>query len=614
MNQKIIYKNFLITSLCLFALGSCMNPIQQGNILTITTSSGVSQGTLNKNVVTWEDIPYAVPPEGDLRWKAPRALISPESNIQPQDGNGCLQEASIYAGIQGEGIVGQEDCLYLDIKAPVNNLNKSLPVMFWIHGGGNTSGVKDYYDFSELIREHEVLVVTINYRLGPMGWFTHPAIQGLQNGIDKTSNFGTLDIMEALKWVRTNIQNFGGDPNNITIFGESAGGNNVLSLLASPMGNGLFHKAISQSGYTTSFTKEEAIGVNQKGTIVNRLGSDLVLSSYDLSGYGSIKNLFNNDPNQYAEEYQRYLRSIDGKAFLEIYEKLSQDTYDRLPLLTRDGIVTHIDGVSAGLAASAEKNNIPVIAGSNKDELSLWLGSNRYFVNASYPLTKLVPIPKIEFKREDLYKLWVNTRSLGWKLRGVDEPLMELEKAGYDSLYAYRFDWDDQSSSYFADFPNLIGAAHGFEISFITGDFKFGPIGRFVYPEGELRDQMQETMMQAWTSFAKTGIPNTGKSQEWKKFNSVDRSFMKLDSDEYLSTDKEILSLEFITENVRLSSVGTLLEKCLLIQETFFNIGDYLEDEFNKWNQGACKQFDMDLERKKIESDLIEEYGSATIY
>ena len=84
---------------------------------------------------------------------------------------------------------------------------------------------------------------------------------------------------------------------------------------------------------------------------------------------------------------------------------------------------------------------------------------------------------------------------------------MELEKAGFTSLYAYRFDWDDQVSSYFADFPSLIGAAHGFEISFITGDFKFGPIGRFVYPKGELRDQMKETMMQAWTSFAKTGVP-----------------------------------------------------------------------------------------------------------
>jgi len=614
MNQKIIYKNFLITLLCLFALGSCMNPIQQGNVLTITTSSGVSQGTLNKNVVSWEDIPYAIPPVGDLRWKATRALISPESNIQPQDGNGCLQEASIYAGIQGEGIVGQEDCLYLDIKAPVNNLNQRLPVMLWIHGGGNTSGVKDYYDFSELIREHQVIVVTINYRLGPMGWFTHPAIQGLQNGIDKASNFGTLDIMEALKWVQTNIQNFGGDSENITIFGESAGGNNVLSLLASPMGNGLFHKAISQSGYTTSFTKEEALGLNQKGTVVNQLGSDPVLTSFDSSGYGRIKNLFNQDPQKYAEEYQRYLRSIDGKALLEAYEKLSKDTYDRLPLLTRDGIVTHINGVSAGLASSREKNNIPVIAGSNKDELSLWLGSNRYFVNASYPFTKLVPIPKIEFKREDLYKIWVKTRSLGWKLRGVDEPLMELEKAGYNSLYAYRFDWDDQVSSYFADFPNLIGAAHGFEISFITGDFKFGPIGRFVYPKGELRDQMKETMMQAWTSFAKTGVPNTGKSQEWKKFNSKDRSFMKLDSDENLSIDKEILSLEFITENVRLSPVGTLLEKCLLVQETFFNIGDYFEKEFLEWNQGACKKFDMDFERKKIETDLIKEYGSATVY
>ena len=613
MNQKIINKNFLITLLCFFVLGSCMNPIQKGNVLTITTSSGVSQGTFNKNVVTWEDIPYAIPPVGDLRWKAPRALISPESNIQPQDGNGCLQEASIYAGIQGEGIVGQEDCLYLDIKAPVNNLNRMLPVMFWIHGGGNTSGVKDYYDFSDLIHEHQVIVVTINYRLGPMGWFTHPAIQGLQNEIDKASNFGTLDIMEALKWVQSNIQNFGGDPENITIFGESAGGNNVLSLLASPMGNGLFHKAISQSGYTTSFTKEEALGINPKGTVINQLGSDPVLSSFDSSGYGRIKNLFNQDPQKYAEAYQRYLRSIDGKALLETYAKLSKDTYDRLPLLTRDGIVTHINGVSAGLANSREKNNIPVIAGSNKDELSLWLGSNRYFVNASYPLTKLIPIPKIEFKRKDLYKLWVKTRSQGWKLRGVDLPLMELEKAGYNSLYAYRFDWDDQVSSYFADFPDLIGAAHGFEISFITGDFKFGPIGRYVYPKGELRNQMKETMMQAWASFAKTGIPTTGKNQEWKKFDSQDRVFMKLDSDEYLSLGKEILSLKFITENVRLSPVGTLLEKCLLVQETFFNIGDYLEDEFMKWNQGACQQFDMDFERKKIETDLIEEFGSATV-
>src|SRR6056300_1052092 len=609
MNKRLTDKYLFINILYLFIIGSCMNPIQQGISLTVTTSSGVTEGVITRNVITWEDIPYALPPEGDLRWRAPRPLVSPESKIISQEGNGCLQEASIYAGIQGKGIVGQEDCLYLDIKAPLNKdySNQNLPVMFWIHGGGNTSGIKDYYNFSELILKHQVLVVTINYRLGPMGWFTHPAIQGLQDGLDKTSNFGTLDIMEALKWVQNNIQSFGGDPENITIFGESAGGHNVLSLLASPIGEGLFHKAISQSGYTTSFTKEEAMGINQSG-------ADSVLSSFDFSKYESIKSLFKKDPNEYGQQYQSYLRSIDGKALLEVYAKLSKDTYDRLPLLTRDGIVVHFDGVSAGLASSSKKNKIPVIAGSNKDELSLWLGSNRYFVNASYPLTKLLPIPKIEFKKEDLYKFWVEARSQGWKLRGVDNPLIELEKSGFDSLYAYRFDWDDQTSSYFADFPNLIGAAHGFEISFITGDFKFGPIGRYVYPKGELRDQMMKTMMNSWASFAKTGIPDTGKSTSWKKFNSLERAFIKLDSDAHLALDNEILSLELIMENIKFSPIGTLLEKCLLAEEVYFNIGDRLEEEFNKWNQGACMEFDTNYERRKIETDLIAEYGSATVF
>jgi len=106
-----------------------------------------------------------------------------------------------------------------------------------------------------MVNRHDVIVVTINYRLGAFGWFTHPAIQGIHKGIDKTSNFGTLDIIEALKWVNRNIQLFGGDPNNITIFGESAGGHNVLSLMVAPQANGLFHKAISQSGYTTSMSK-----------------------------------------------------------------------------------------------------------------------------------------------------------------------------------------------------------------------------------------------------------------------------------------------------------------------------------------------------------------------
>jgi len=504
--------------------------------------------------------------------------------------------------------------LYLDIQAPVNNLNKRLPVMFWIHGGGNTSGVKDYYDFSEFIKQQQVIVVTINYRLGPMGWFTHPAIQGPQNGLDKTSNFGTLDIIQALRWVQNNITEFGGDSDNVTIFGESAGGHNVLSLLSSPISNGLFHKAISQSGYTTTFTLKEAFGSDLNGDTVNELGSDLALSQNDLSGYGSIKKLYMEDPLKYGKEFQRYLRSIDGKDLFNAYNKISDDTFDRLPLLTRDGIVLHINGMRAGLVSSKNKKNIPVIAGSNKDELSLWLGTNQYFVKGSYPLTKLIPIPKIEFRKEELYKLWVKTRSQGWKLRGVDHPLMDLEQAGYSSLFAYRFDWDDQKSSYFADFPSLIGAAHGFEISFITGDYKFGPIGRYVYPKGVLRDEMQETMMNAWASFAKNGVPDVGKKLEWSRFTSKERAFLKLDSNESLSMDKEMLSLKYILGNVRLSPVGTLLEKCLLAKETFDNIGNPLPKDYSSWNQGACNQFNIKKERKKINDDLISEYGSVSVY
>ena len=614
MNQKLFIKRIFLVFVVVLFIASCAISEKNYESTTIYTSSGIVHGVTKDKVVNWKDIPYALPPIGELRWKAPRKIINSDQEILPQSENGCLQEASIYAGLQGEGIVGQEDCLYLDIQAPKNAIETKLPVMFWIHGGGNTSGIKDYYDFSELVRRHQVLVVKINYRLGPMGWFTHPAIQDFQKGLDKTSNFGTLDIIQALKWVQNNISEFGGDQKNVTIFGESAGGHNVLSLLSSPLSDGLFHKAISQSGYTTTYTTDQAIGINASGEIENELGSDQVLVQHDSSGYGSIKKLFEENPIKYAVEYQRYLRSIDGKKLLETYKYIADESFDRLPLTTRDGLLINFDGMSAGLRASKNKNNIPVIAGSNKDELSLWLSANRYFVKSSFPLSKLIPIPKVEFRKKDLYKLWVKIRSQGWKLRGVDEPLMELEKAGYDSLYSYRFDWDDQRKSYFLDFPNLMGSAHGLDIAFVTGNFKFGPLGRYVYPKGKLRDQMQETMMNAWTSFAKTGIPNTGKDVKWEKFNSKDRIFIKLDSDEFLSLDKEMLSMEYILGSLKLSPVGSLLEKCMLARETLDNIGDPLLDELGRWNEGACNQFDLNKERKKIEDDLIQEYGSVSVY
>ena len=149
------------------------------DVLNIKTSSGKVLGYVENKVINWDDIPYAQKPVGNLRWKAPRELNDESATIQPKDNNFCIQRPSGMGGSEGDGYFsGSEDCLYLDIKAPKKRSNNALPVMFWIHGGGNTSGLKDIYDFSKMVNRHDVIVVTINYRLGPFGWFTHPSIQG----------------------------------------------------------------------------------------------------------------------------------------------------------------------------------------------------------------------------------------------------------------------------------------------------------------------------------------------------------------------------------------------------------------------------------------------------
>ena len=141
----------------------------------------------------------------------------------------------------------------------------------------------------------------------------------------------------------------------------------------------------------------------------------------------------------------------------------------------------------AALGDPRYAKHIPVIAGANRDEVTLWLGTHRYFVDASYPFTRLLP-PKMKLKDPEVYADWIDVRSTAWKLRGVDQPLDQLKRAGYSQLYAYRFDWDDQKTSFFADFPNVIGAAHGVDIAFLTGDFKYGPISRYIYPDSPERD------------------------------------------------------------------------------------------------------------------------------
>ena len=560
----------------------------------VSTSSGIVESEKLKYGFRWNDLPYAMPPVGDLRWKAPRELDDPTVLIVNQEDNGCVQEASVYAGISGKGIVGQEDCLYLDIYSPLDFKDKNLPVMFWIHGGGNTSGWKDYYNFSKLSSKHDVIVVAINYRLGPLGWFYHPLIQDTQDGLDKSSNFGTLDIIAALKWVQNNIHHFGGDANNVTIFGESAGGHNVFALLASPLTNNLFHKAISQSGYTTSHTLEYAYSSKDSD-----LSSQNALKALELNTGVTL-----NDSNS--------LRSINPYLLLEQYKKLEEGTYDYLPLTQRDGIVIPKEGLKEALGNSKFTKNIPVLAGTTKDEVSLWIGVSTYFTEKTYPFTKLIPIPKLKLKNPELYQYWLQTRSHAWKVRGTDEPLLELFKSGNDQLFAYRFDWDEQKKSFFANFPKLLGAAHGYEIAFLTGDYKYGPITRYVYPKSKSRDAMEDKMMTVWANFAKTGNPSLITDMQWPAFTASTQLFMKLDTS--LSVGNESNDLSSLVSGIFSSEVGlTILQQCLMARDSLKNVGDDLISTLPELSNGECDLYDLDQEYRKIEKDLIDNYGSLSV-
>ena len=559
-----------------------------GGEYDVHSESGLVSGYIKNNVINWDDIPYAQPPVGDLRWKAPRKLEQRAKldTIRQKDNNFCVQEPSGLGGSTGKSFFsGSEDCLYLDIKAPKNNFKKELPVMFWIHGGGNTSGLKDLYDFSAMVKKHDVIVVSINYRLGPFGWFTHPSIQDLQFKNDKTSNFGTLDIIAALEWVQFNISLFGGDPNNVTIFGESAGGHNVLSLLVAEQAKGLFHKAISQSGYTTTYSKADAYKqINESSTskhtswkIVNKIIEDRSLDIIQEDNIVEVREL---------------LKNLTAEEFFKYYSERS--SYNNLTILTGDGIVIPEIGLTKALSKKEYVNHVPTIAGSNKDEVKLWLASAKYFVDLDYSFFgSIFGVPKVVLNDKDAFNLFNSYRSRAWKIRGVDDPLRSLHISGNKDLYAYRYDWDDHRRFIIADFRELIGAAHATEIPLLTGNNKLvGDYGFLIYPRGPSKRFTSKNMMKFWTNFAKYGEP--GKSSngvEWNKYSGKKNSpsnFMVLDNRRNLRMHTDEFSFYSLAKDLKKENALTNLEKCVVLLQMLTYVGDDLYDEYVDHYPGKC--------------------------
>ena len=545
----------------------------------VQSSSGIAEGYQKNYVINWDDIPYAQAPIGDLRWKAPRKIDNPSQIITSKENNFCVQRPSGMGGSEGEGFFsGSEDCLYLDIKAPINHSKKALPVMFWIHGGGNTSGLKDLYDYSKMVNKHNVIVVSINYRLEPFGWFTHPAIQELQSGIDKSSNFGTLDIIEALKWVQLNISLFGGDPSNVTIFGESAGGHNVLSLLASQKAKDLFHKAISQSGYTTSIDTKSAYK------------QDINTPTSNHSSFKIVDRILNQKKKNKAQdtfdkrELREILLGLSSEEFFSYYA--DRASYEEIPLLTADGVVIPLIGLSKALSSKDYLNIVPTIAGSNRDEVKLWLGSAEYFVDLKFsPVGKLLGIPKISLKDEDAFEIFNYYRSAAWKLRGVDGPLRSMKQAGNNNLFAYRYDWDDHRKFVIANFKKLIGAAHATEIPLLTGNNKLvGGYGFLIYPRGPSKRFTSKNMMKFWANFAKNGAPGKStNSVAWTAYNPSKQSesnFIILDNRKSLRMSSDNISFESLIYGLHKEDKITDLEKCVVLLQILTFVGDDLYDEY----------------------------------
>lgn len=214
----------------------------------VRVESGELAGEATERARVFRNVPYAAPPIGPLRWKPPQRPLAWDGRREAtQNGPSCPQRMNASGAPNGGGANGpiSEDCLQLNVFAPLKA--EKAPVMVWIHGGSHTTGAGWVYDGQNFARDG-VVVVTINYRLGPLGYFAHPALTEAAAPDEPLGSYGLMDQIAALEWVKRNIAAFGGDPDNVTVFGESAGGMSILHLLATPDADGLFHKAIVQSG------------------------------------------------------------------------------------------------------------------------------------------------------------------------------------------------------------------------------------------------------------------------------------------------------------------------------------------------------------------------------
>jgi para-nitrobenzyl esterase len=559
----------------------------------------------------WLGVPYAQPPVGALRWRAPRRVEPWTDTLDALAyPTPCAQLASPVGGIEDAEPgtpVGDEDCLFVNIWSPrfdeesVPSGSERLPVMVWIHGGGNTVGAAgDLYDGSLLATTHRVIVVSLGYRLGPLGWFAHPALAtGGERSADRSANYGMLDLIEGLRWVRENIEYFGGDPHNVTIFGESAGGKNVLGLMVSPHARGLFARGIVQSGSTQSVGLARARDYSDAQTQEGMAG-------HPFSAREIVVRLLMDDgsaPDRAAarlfaeglgdEQTAEYLRSKSPEALFAAYLEDETATRVRMPTVIRDGDVIPESGILEAL----DRVEVPVMIGTNRDESRLFFAFDPAYVTRHFQIFVRVADPERYLKASGFH-------SDLWRVRGVEEPLTLLGGRPQAGTFAYRFDWDEEPRILGADLSMILGAGHGLEIPFVFGHFRLGKsaLAQLLFDEDNWpgRKFVSDAMMSYWAQFAYTGDPGRGRAgalplwPAWRPGAEGEfGQFVIFDTPKAggIRLSHEAMTRAELRAEIEADTVLNQVERCRLFFELMRDVGQFDEAAYQASDAGRCAEY-----------------------
>ncbi len=485
-----------------FDTGQVLGPTE------VLTQSGVVRGAQEGPLQVFRGIPYAEAPQGSLRWAKPQTPTPWPGSLQTTEfGPDCAQ-----LNTRGR-VTGAEDCLTLNIwtaRAPAPR-----PVMVWIHGGGYVQGgsSRGIYEGAQLAELGDVVLVSINYRLGVLGFLATEALAAERDD-GAAGNYGTLDQIHALKWVQDNIAAFGGDPDNVTIFGESAGGVSVCTMLGAPQADGLYHRAIIQSGGGCySLARLDGPG---PGASALDIGVELSTE------VGCID----------AADSAACLR---GLSFEQLTQAMSQLSGSGLGL---PDIGPNIDGVVLpqqpyARVLAQDSPSLPILIGSNADEAATFVGA--------------VPVPdRASFER--LVRAAVGAANASGVISLYPESEYPDPKQAYlDAFSDLSFNCSAQSfaraaaahaPAYVYYFPHVLtgrlgaeGATHGSEIPFVFGTIDVSPAYQ---PTADDR-LVSSAMLSAWASFAHTGVPMS--TPAWPAYETIDPSFIQFQATPTIETD-----------------------------------------------------------------------------